>query len=156
MRRTRRPLAALGLALAAAASARDVGAQTVTVQRLALPSGETVVVSEGELEARSIGSLAVRVYARPTTPGDSTTFFVAGTIVPRDGTLERVTTADITGDHYPEIIVLTRSAGSGGYRAAYAFAFLKGTVVPRGSVTGVPPRDDAIAVLRKSLGRRAR
>ena len=44
------------------------------VEKLALPSGQTAVVAEGDFEARSIGSYSVRIYSRQSAqPDDDTT-----------------------------------------------------------------------------------
>ena len=58
------------------------------IAKVKLPSGQTAVVAEGDFEARSIGSFSVRLYdAAP--PEDETTFFTAGLIRARDGTVEK-------------------------------------------------------------------
>lgn len=124
------------------------------VRSVALPSGQTVVVAEGDLEARSIGSFSVRLY-EAAAPADATTFFVDGLICARDGTLEQVILADVQGDTQPEILVLTRSAGSGSYQAAYAFAIVLTDDRPQlklvGQLEGMPATEDAVQALRQSL-----
>ena len=62
------------------------------VQKLSLPDGRTAVIAEGDYEARSIGSYAVRLYT-----SDDTTFFSSGVILQRDGTIEDVRLADLEG-----------------------------------------------------------
>lgn len=89
------------------------------ISRLKLSSGQTAVISEGEFEARSIGSFTVRLY-QAAQVGDETTFYTSGFITSRDGFIEKVVLDDINGDTQPEIIVVVRSAGSGGYLSAYA------------------------------------
>ena len=91
------------------------------VTAIALPSGQTVVVAEGDLEARSLGSVSVRLYEAADIP-NQTTFFMDGVIHARDGALEKVLLADVNDNGHPEIIVIARSVGSGGYLAAYVFA----------------------------------
>lgn len=133
-------------ALHAAESARFV-------TKVALPSGQTAVIAEGDFEARSIGSFSVRLFdAAP--PGDETTFFVAGQVRTRDGTVERVVLADIAGDPRPEIVVIVRSAGTGGYLSAHAFAFDAQRLTFRGVVEGLPATADPVAALRKSTSKR--
>src|SRR5512139_4019353 len=63
---------------------------------------EVVSVAEGDFEPRSIGSYALRVYggAAKMSPTDD---FVAGVIRPRNGTVESVRFASITGSEIPEI-----------------------------------------------------
>jgi hypothetical protein len=119
------------------------------VTKVKLPSGQTVVVAEGDLEARSIGSFSVRLYdAAP--PEDETTFFRMGQVRARDGTIEKVVVADVAGDPRPEIVVIVRSAGTGGYLSAQAFTVDKQRLSFRSAVEGLPPDADPIAVLRKS------
>jgi hypothetical protein len=58
--------------------------------------------------------------------------------------------ADITGDQRPEIVVIVRSAGTGGYLSAHAFAFDRQRLTFHAAVEGLPSDADPIAVLRKS------
>ena len=107
------------------------------------------MVAEGDYEARSIGSFSVRVYdAAP--PADETTFFKAGLVHARDGAIEKVVLADVAGDGQPEIIVIVRSAGTGGYLSAHAFVIDKQGLRLGASVEGLPPDADPIAAIRKS------
>jgi hypothetical protein len=119
------------------------------VTKVKLPSGQVAVVAEGDFEARSIGSFSVRLYdAAP--PEDEATFFRTGQVRARDGTIEKVVVADITGDQRPEIVVIVRSAGTGGYLSAHAFAFDKQRLTFHSAAEGLPSDADPIAVLRKS------
>lgn len=121
------------------------------IQKVKLPLGLTAVVAEGDLEARSIGSFSVRTYsAENARPGDDTTFFVTGVIHERDGSIEKVALADIDGDGRVEIVVAVRSAGSGSYLSAHAFAYDKKTLVLLGSVADLAPEADPIAELKKT------
>ncbi len=137
---------AILLLLSAAVSA---AAEERFVAKLQLPTGQTVVVAEGDFEARSIGSFSVRLY-QAAEAADATTFFVAGLVSPRDGGVESVTLADINGDQQPEIIVTARSAGSGGYLAAYAFTFSQDTLVLQATVEGLNPGTDPTIALRNA------
>jgi len=121
-------------------------AQIPFVSKLKLPTGQTVVVAEGDYEARSIGSFSVRLYEAASAP-DETTFFVSGLIHPRDGVLENVMLADIDGDQHPEILVMARSVGTGGYMSAYAFAILKDKLVFHAVVEELAPGVDPVAAL---------
>ena len=105
------------------------------ITKVKLPSGQTAVVAEGDFEARSIGSFSVRLYeAAPS--GDETTFFTAGLIRARDGSIETVLLADVDGNKRPEIIVNVRSVGTGSYLSAQPF----GNPSARGSDrTAQPP-----------------
>ena len=118
------------------------------VQKIKLPGGQTVVVSEGELEARSIGSFSIRLY-QAAPPADETTFFISGLVSERDGVVEKLVLADIKGDADPEILVVVRSVGSGSYLAAYAFGVVQQkTLVPVASVTGLAATADPVAALK--------
>lgn len=119
--------------------------------KLKLPSGQTAVVAEGDFEARSTGSFSLRLYDAASR-GDETTFFSAGLVHDRDGTIEKVALADIDADQQPEIIVTVRSAGTGGYLSAHAFAYDEKAIVFRAGVEGLPPDADTIAALRESIG----
>ena len=137
---------AILLLLSAAVSA---AAEERFVAKLQLPTGQTVVVAEGDFEARSIGSFSVRLY-QAAEAADATTFFVAGLVSPRDGGVESVTLADINGDQQPEIIVTARSAGYGGYLTAYAFTFSQDTLVLQATVEGLNPGTDPTIALRNA------
>lgn len=75
------------LALLLSASVSALGADRF-VAKLQLPTGQIVVIAEGDFEARSIGSFSVRLY-QAAAPPDETTFFVTGLIRARDGVLEK-------------------------------------------------------------------
>jgi hypothetical protein len=119
------------------------------ITKVKLPSGQTAVIAEGDFEARSIGSFSVRLYDVAAAE-DETTFFTAGLICSRDGIIEKVVLADVGGDQQPEIIVIVRSVGTGGYLSAHAFAFDKKSLILRTSVEGLPPKSDPVLTLRKS------
>ncbi|PHV10251.1 PliI family lysozyme inhibitor of I-type lysozyme [Chitinimonas sp. BJB300] len=123
------------------------------VSKVKLPSGQTAVVAEGDFEARSIGSFSVRLY-EAASPEDATTFFTAGLVRPRDGSVEKVALVDVDGDKKPEIIVKVRSAGTGGYLSAHAFTFNAKALTLRGAVEGLAPEADVISALRKSNPKR--
>ena len=84
--------------------------------RLTLPSEKIAVISNGDLEAASIGTYSVVVYKN-----NDLIDFESGAIFSRDGSLfqddgkPRVKFADIDGDGSPELIVIKTSAGSGNY-----------------------------------------
>ncbi len=141
-----KPVALLSLLLASSAYAADT---TRFVSKVKLPSGQTAVVAEGDFEARSTGSFSVRLYdaAEPT---DETTFFAAGTVAARDGTIDKVLVEDIDSDKTPELIVTVRSAGSGGYLSAHAFGVGKQELALKNSVEGLAPTADMVAELRKA------
>lgn len=119
------------------------------VSKLKLPTGQTVVVAESNLEARSIGSFSVRLYEAASAL-DETTFFISGLIHPRDGAVEKAMLADIDGDQHPEIIVIARSVGTGGYVSAYAFALVKDKLLFHAAVEELAPDADPVAALVKS------
>ncbi|MGH7875779.1 MAG: ecotin family protein [Candidatus Binatia bacterium] len=122
------------------------------VQKLALPTGQTAVVAEGDFEARSMGSYSVRIYStRSAQPGDDTTFFSSGVIRARDGTVDKVFLANLNNDGAPSLVVAIRSVGSGGYLSADAFTVGKNTVVLRASVAGLAANADPVVALKSSL-----
>ena len=123
------------------------------VTKIKLPSGQTVVVAEGELEARSIGSFSVRLY-RAATGANETTFFTSGLVRSRDGVIEKVVLADINGDEQPEVVVIVRSVGTGGYLSAQVFTVDEDQqLIPGSMVEGLQAEADPVAALRKSESR---
>jgi hypothetical protein len=124
-------------------------AQDRFLSKLTLPSGKTVVVAEGDFEARSIGSFSIRLYEAAPAP-DETTFFTSGLIRARDGVLEKVMVADIDGDQQQEIVVTVRSVGTGSYLSAHAFAVARGKLVFVAAAEGLAASADPVAALRKS------
>ncbi|RLB61826.1 MAG: hypothetical protein DRH08_13345 [Deltaproteobacteria bacterium] len=121
--------------------------------KIKLPSGQMVVVAEGEFEARSIGSFSIRLY-QAASGENETTFFTSGFIRSRDGTIERVVLVDINDDGQPEIIVIVRSVGTGGYLSAHAFSVGKDQqLIPGSIVEGLQAEADPVAVLRESESR---
>ncbi len=120
------------------------------IEKITMPSGQTVVIAEGDFEARSIGSFSVRLYDA-ASPEDETTFFSAGQIHARDGTIEKVLLADIAGDKQPEIVVTVRSVGTGGYISAHAFSINKQLLSFEGTVENLPSDTDPIVALRELI-----
>lgn len=149
-----RPLTSLLIAACGAAAlsapAQDAGAAR-SLQATWPGLGE-VVVDEGAAEPRSVGSYAVRVYAarREVQPTD---LFLTGVVRPRDGSLERLAFEDIDGDGAAELVVVMRSAGSGGYLAADALRLRHGVLSRVAGVEGLPARADVPAELRKAAAR---
>lgn len=120
------------------------------IKKIKLTTGQSVVVAEGDFEARSIGSFSVRVYdAAPI--GDETTFFISGLIHTRDGTIEKVILVDINDDQKQEIIVIARSVGTGGYLSAYAFAFDNKQLRYLSGIDGLLPDADPLKAFRTSI-----
>jgi hypothetical protein len=110
-------------------------------------SFEVIAVAEGDFEPRSIGSYSLRLYS-----GGSGKFplddFVVGLIRPRNGTIEVVTFDDVDGDKTPEIVVVMRSVGSGGYVSADAFRYKSGSLDFVTSVSDLDKGADPIKALR--------
>ena len=120
------------------------------IKKIALPSGQTAVIAEGDFEARSIGSFSIRLYDAAAS-ADMTTFFSTGLIRSRDGTIEKIELADVDDNQGPEIIVIVRSTGTGGYLSAHAFAFDERNIVFRAVVEDLPPKSNPIVELRKKI-----
>lgn len=139
----------LALALCAAGTLHASAADRF-VAKVKLPSGQVVVVADGDFEARSIGRFSVRLYDA-AAPDDETTFYRAGLVRERDGTVEKVVVAEVTGDSQPEIIVIVRSAGSGGYLSAHAFSFGKQRLAFVAGVDGLAAGADPMVALRARI-----
>ncbi|MEM1112689.1 MAG: PliI family lysozyme inhibitor of I-type lysozyme [Pseudomonadota bacterium] len=116
-----RPFRTCALVVAASLPLAVAGQETPAAFTTTLPDGSTAVVEEGRGEARSMGSYTVRRYDAAEA-GDETTFFRDGVTRRRDGFVERVELADVDGDTQEELVVIIRSAGSGGYLSAEAFS----------------------------------
>ena len=121
------------------------------VQLVYLPvTLEAVVVAEGDLEPRSLGSYTLRIYEAQSGKFP-TDHFITGVVRPRNGTIEAVRFADVDGDNRADVVVLMRSAGSGGYLVADAFRYQKGALELIGSVAGLDKATDPIESLRDQL-----
>ena len=120
------------------------------VQKRVLPTSNVVVVAEGDMEPRSIGSYAIRIYggANPAFPMDD---FLCGIVVSRDGTVEDVLLADVNGDAVKEIVVKIRCVGTGGFLSADAFAWRNGKLLQCASVKDLKKDADVVDALRKQL-----
>ncbi len=136
----------LGTLLISAASL-DAAAADRFVQKIALRSGQTAVVAEGEFEPRSTGSYSVRLYSgkNPRFPTDN---FLAGVIQERQGSIEHVVLADVDGDGRDELVVIVRSAGTGSYVSAHAFALGEKSIVLRAAVAQLAPSADPVSALK--------
>ncbi|MGD8588804.1 MAG: PliI family lysozyme inhibitor of I-type lysozyme [Chromatiales bacterium] len=114
-----RPLSlALLLGVCTAQAAED---NAKRIHEADMPGGAfKIVVAEGALEPRSIGSYDLRIYARtnPHFPYDN---FVIGTVRPRDGKVESVILSNLDYLGSEEILVVMRSVGSGGYQTVDGF-----------------------------------
>lgn len=119
------------------------------IKQIQLPDNHSLIqVTEGENEPRSIGSYAIRLYggANPDFPLDD---FITGQIHPRDGSVERVVNTDLNGDGIGEVVVVIRSAGSGGYLSADVFSWQNRTLKRTQSISDLAPKDDPIAELKR-------
>ena len=122
------------------------------LQKMVLPGKLVAVISEGDWEARSIGSYSVRIYSTEHSPSDDdTTFFVSAITRKRDGGIERVLLAELGAGEPPSLIVVIRSAGSGGYLSADAFTVTGERIELRGSVSGLPAGDNPVQSLTEYL-----
>lgn len=138
--------------LAWALACTDARAADRFVGRVTLEPGLVAVVAEGDLEARSLGSYAVRVYFDPgRRRGDETTFYTAGLLRSRDGTIRTAAPLVRRAGERPLLMVVVQSAGSGGYLAADAFAVEPQAVRLLATVDGLAPNADAAAALRRAL-----
>lgn len=67
--------------------------------------------------------------------------------------VERLVSADLNGDGVAELIVISRSAGSGGYLNADAYVFGESTPLLLQQVQGLEPEVDPVEVLQSALSR---
>ena len=141
-------LLCLGVALAAS-TALDADETTRRIRQASIAS-TIAVVAEGDFEPRSIGSYSLRIYAA-TDPRFPYDHFIAGVVRPRDGVVERVQFSDLDGDGSPEIVVIVRSVGSGGYLSADAFQLREKAPTLLATVAGLAPSDDPIRALAVKL-----
>ena len=122
-------------------------------QPVPLAKGLVAVVAEGDLETRSIGSYSVRAYYdEQASPGNETTFYTAGMVRPRDGTVRSAGPLAMPGRPRPVLMVVMQSAGSGGYLSAEAFAVEPRAVRLLARVSDLAPTEDPAAHLRRRLG----
>lgn len=120
-------------------------------KKIALPANQTVIVAEGDFEARSMGSYSVRLYApNAAQAGDDTTIYESGVLLERDGSIEDVRLADIDGDGQNELVVIIRSAGTGSFLSAQALSFRDNRIEARTKVTNLPADADPVAALDKT------
>lgn len=118
------------------------------IEKVKLPTGQMVVVAEGDFEAQSVGSFSIRLYEAAANP-DETTFFSSGLIHFRDGKIEKVTLADINKDLQPEILVISRSVGTGNYLSVYAFSYSNNELFFNKALEGLEPNADPVEALKK-------
>lgn len=122
------------------------------VQKLALPGGQTLVVAEGDFEARSIGSYSVRLYSTGSVQvNDDAGAFASGLVRMRNGTLEKVFLENLRPGEAPSLIVTMRSVGTGSYVTADAFKVAGNKVVLRTSIADIAPDADPVAALKAVL-----
>jgi len=117
-------------------------------KRFQIPgSSAVVVVAEGDFEPRSVGSYTLRVYGGRSNefPVDD---FIVGLVRPRNGIVEAVRFDDLDGDDKPEIVVVFRAVGSGGYVSADAFRYRNGSLEFIASVSDLDKKADPIQALR--------
>ena len=132
-----------------------VGATTADrfTQTVPLTQGLVAVVAEGDLEARSMGSYTVRAYFdAEASSGNETTFYAAGLVRPRDGTVRSASALALPGRPRPLLMVVMQSAGSGGYLSAEAFAVEPRAVRLLARVSDLGPAEDPATHLRQRLG----
>ncbi|MDA7641136.1 PliI family lysozyme inhibitor of I-type lysozyme [Opitutaceae bacterium] len=106
-----------------------------------------LVVEESSDEPKSIGSYSIRLY-NLTNPDFPTDNFVSGIVRGRDGTIQSIEKADINKDGEEDLVVLIRSAGSGGYLQAEAFQCIGGGVEVIASVLDLDPKAKYLEELR--------
>ncbi|WP_285165011.1 PliI family lysozyme inhibitor of I-type lysozyme [Shewanella goraebulensis] len=81
------------------------------VKSFTFKNGQSVVVAEGRIEPRSIGSISIKLY-KDLNVGD----FTQGIFIPRDGTILSVDVVEDTMKKQ-KLKIITATAGSGNYQA---------------------------------------
>lgn len=149
-------VAAAALAVAVPIASEPAGAaeSPAAADRVVLEAvgpARRAVVAEGDFEARSLGSYSIRLYdlVDPQFPYDR---YLAGRVMPRQGTLEAVRWEDLDGDRRPELVVIVRSVGTGGFLHADAFVESGTTLKLVATAQGLPKDADASSALRSKLG----
>ena len=138
----------------AASTALNAEESARFLRKAEIPGGpRIVVVAEGDFEPSSVGSYSLRVYAgsNPRFPYDN---YIAGTVRPRDGTVEDVRFCDVNLDGSLDIIVVIRSAGTGSYLSMDAFQLHGNILTLLGSVSGLAKDADPIRALETQLRNR--
>ncbi|TDR72440.1 PliI family lysozyme inhibitor of I-type lysozyme [Paludibacterium purpuratum] len=121
--------------------------------KLRLDSGQTLVVAEGEGEARSLGSYSIRLYAKADDPSFALDHFQQGLIRPRDGSVTAVRQIQLKPQGKPFVMVVMQSAGSGSYLSADAYTQPKpGHLALWRCVRALPPTADLRAALMAAKG----
>ena len=107
-----------------------------------------VTVTEGPGEPRSIGSYAIRLYSPydQAWPYDN---FTDGMVRKRDGGVESLLFEDIDKDTSVDVIVVVRSAGSGGYLSADAYRIIDERLNFAAQVEWLDKMADPVAALRR-------
>ncbi|QLG88874.1 hypothetical protein HQ393_11870 [Chitinibacter bivalviorum] len=121
------------------------------LQQINLPDNHSVLqVAEGENEPRSIGSYSIRLYGghNPDFPLDD---FITGLIVAREGVVERVFNIDGNGDGIGEVVVVIRSAGSGGYLTFDVFDWQNQQLKRIFSLSDLPPKADPVVEVKRVM-----
>ncbi|WP_434938039.1 PliI family lysozyme inhibitor of I-type lysozyme [Shewanella sp. HL-SH8] len=91
-------------------------------QVFSLTKGMSLIVEEGRLEPRSIGSISVKLY-RNFDVGD----FAAGITFPRDGTISKVSISN-DAEEEQQVTITTVTAGSGRYRLEQKVCIINATL----------------------------
>lgn len=115
-----------------------------------LPQGQTLVVETGAGEAQSIGSYSVRLY-HATQDKNKRTFFASGLIAERAGTLGAIELIDLNENGQLELIVITRSVGTGSYINVAAYAIAQDRIRELLTLDDLAPDQDVIASLKHAL-----
>ena len=113
-------------------------------------TGFVVTVTEGPGEPRSIGSYAIRLYSPydPAWPYDN---FTDGMVRQREGGVESLVFEDIDEDTSVDVIVVVRSAGSGGYLFADAYRVIDERLHFAAHVEELDSMADPVAALRRAV-----
>ena len=100
---------------------------------------ECVVISEGDMEWRSIGSYTIRLHEWVDNHTEPAGEFYSGMVRERNGTIENVFLIDLTGEKKKDVIVTIRCAGTGAYLSGDAFAIKDKQLTLLAHVEGLEP-----------------
>ncbi|MDO6610941.1 PliI family lysozyme inhibitor of I-type lysozyme [Shewanella sp. 1_MG-2023] len=82
------------------------------IQSFKFSNGQSLVIAEGRIEPRSIGSITIKLF-KDLYVGD----FTQGIVIPRDGTILNVEVMEDT-DQVQKVKITTVTAGSGNYQSS--------------------------------------
>jgi hypothetical protein len=122
------------------------------VKSVQVSSNLCVVISEGDMEWRSIGSYTIRLHEmdfnNEKLPAGE---FYSGLVRERNGSIEKVLLIDLKGDGKKEVVVTIRCAGTGASLSADAFTVQGKHLKLLAYVENLEPKVNCITALKKQI-----